>query len=43
MIEFKTDDDLSLHRLAYEAQTEAYVRAIAGATGTPARGVLLWV
>lgn len=43
VIEFKTDDDLSLHRLAYEAQTEAYIRAIAGATGTPARGVLLWV
>jgi ATP-dependent exoDNAse (exonuclease V) beta subunit len=43
VIEFKTDDDLEGHRPAYEAQAEAYVRAIAGATATPTRGVLLRV
>jgi ATP-dependent exoDNAse (exonuclease V) beta subunit len=43
VVEFKTDEDLEPNRLAYEAQTAAYVRAITGATGTSARGVLLRV
>ena len=43
VVDFKTDDDLETHRVAYEAQTEAYVRAIAGATKAPTRGVLLRV
>ena len=43
VVEFKTDEDLEPNRLAYEAQTAAYVRAITGATGTSARGVLLKV
>lgn len=43
VVEFKTDEDLEAHRAAYEAQTQTYVRAIAGATGAPTRGVLLRV
>jgi ATP-dependent exoDNAse (exonuclease V) beta subunit len=43
VVEFKTDEELSESRSAYEAQTEAYVEAITAATGKPARGVLLGV
>jgi hypothetical protein len=43
VLEFKTDEDLEASRAQYEAQTLAYVRAIAKATGKPARGVLLRV
>lgn len=43
VVEFKTDEDLEAHRVAYEAQAAAYVRAVAAATGLPTRGVLFRV
>jgi ATP-dependent exoDNAse (exonuclease V) beta subunit len=43
VVEFKTDVDVTEHRAAYESQTLTYVRAIAAATGRPARGVILRV
>ncbi len=43
VVEFKTDASLAESLPAYEAQTLAYVRAIAAATGKPARGVILRV
>lgn len=43
VVEFKTDEDLEAHRVAYEAQAAAYVRAVSAATGLPTRGVLFRV
>jgi ATP-dependent exoDNAse (exonuclease V) beta subunit len=43
VVEFKTDDDLEAHLAEYQAQTEAYVKAIGGATKERTRGVLLRV
>jgi ATP-dependent exoDNAse (exonuclease V) beta subunit len=43
VVEFKTDDDLKAHLPEYQAQTEAYVKAIGGATKERTRGVLLRV
>ncbi|GMU59255.1 MAG: ATP-dependent DNA helicase [Myxococcaceae bacterium] len=43
VVEFKTDEDLEAHRVAYEAQAAAYVRAVQAATGLPTRGVLFRV
>jgi ATP-dependent exoDNAse (exonuclease V) beta subunit len=43
VVEFKTDDDLEAHLPEYQAQTEAYVKAIGGATKERTRGVLLRV
>ena len=43
VVELKTDDDLTEHQAVYEAQTAAYVNAIAHATGRSARGIILRV
>ena len=43
LVEFKTDDTIDEQLGKYEAQTQAYVEAIAHATGLPARGVILRV
>ena len=43
VIDFKTDAELEAHRAEYESQVSVYLRAIAKATGKPARGVLLSV
>lgn len=43
VIEFKTDDTLERHRAEYVAQTQAYVAAIAAATGLETQGTLLLV
>jgi ATP-dependent exoDNAse (exonuclease V) beta subunit len=43
VVEFKTDDDLEAHLAEYQAQTEAYVKAIGGATKERTHGVLLRV
>ncbi|MDP1822808.1 MAG: UvrD-helicase domain-containing protein [Archangium sp.] len=43
IVEFKTDASIEENRPQYEAQTQAYVRAIHAATGKPARGVILRV
>jgi ATP-dependent exoDNAse (exonuclease V) beta subunit len=43
VIEFKTDDTLERHREQYVAQTQAYVAAIAAATGMQVSGTLLLV
>jgi ATP-dependent exoDNAse (exonuclease V) beta subunit len=43
VVEFKTDESIEERRPHYEAQTQAYVRAIGAATGKPARGVILRV
>ncbi len=43
VIDFKTDVELAGRLPEYEAQVSVYVRAIAKATGQPARGVLLSV
>ena len=43
VVEFKTDEVLDESLGAYEAQTQAYVRAIARATGQPVSGVILRV
>jgi ATP-dependent helicase/nuclease subunit A len=43
VVEFKSDEALEAHRPQYEAQAHAYVRAVAAATGKPARGVILRV
>jgi ATP-dependent exoDNAse (exonuclease V) beta subunit len=43
VVDFKTDAELGERIFAYETQIQAYVRAIARATGAPARGVLLSV
>ncbi len=42
VVDFKTDLQPA-HREAYAAQVAAYARAVAAATGAPARAVLLWV
>ena len=43
VVEFKTDASIEESRGQYEAQTQAYVRAIHAATGLPARGIILRV
>ncbi len=43
VVDFKTDRELGARADAYRMQVEAYVRAIAKATGQPARGALLSV
>ncbi len=43
IVEFKTDESIEEARPQYEAQTQAYVRAIGAATGKPARGIILRV
>jgi ATP-dependent exoDNAse (exonuclease V) beta subunit len=43
VVEFKTDEVLDERLGAYEAQTQAYVRAISRATGRPTSGVILRV
>jgi ATP-dependent exoDNAse (exonuclease V) beta subunit len=43
LVEFKTDDSIDEQLGKYEAQTQAYVEAIAHATGKQARGVILRV
>ncbi|MBL8910209.1 MAG: UvrD-helicase domain-containing protein, partial [Archangium sp.] len=43
LVEFKTDDTIDEALGKYEAQTQAYVEAIAHATGKQARGVILRV
>lgn len=43
VVDFKTDQDLALREAAYRRQVALYVGAIRGATGRPARGVLLSV
>ena len=43
IVEFKTDLVIEENRPQYEAQTQAYVRAIGAATGMKARGVILKV
>jgi ATP-dependent exoDNAse (exonuclease V) beta subunit len=43
VVEFKTDEVLDESLGAYEAQTQAYVRAIARATGRAVSGVILRV
>jgi ATP-dependent exoDNAse (exonuclease V) beta subunit len=43
VVDFKTDRELAGARAAYEAQVALYARAVAAATGEPARGVLLVV
>ncbi|MDP2272899.1 MAG: UvrD-helicase domain-containing protein [Archangium sp.] len=43
IVEFKTDLVIEENRPQYEAQTQAYVRAIGAATGLKARGVILRV
>jgi ATP-dependent exoDNAse (exonuclease V) beta subunit len=42
-IDFKTDQELGPRRAQYAAQVRLYARAVAAATGEPARGVLLTV
>ena len=43
VVDFKTDVELGARKEAYVRQIEAYARAIAAATGAPARGALLSV
>jgi ATP-dependent exoDNAse (exonuclease V) beta subunit len=43
VVDFKTDQELGPHRAQYVAQVRLYARAVAEATGEPARGVLLSV
>lgn len=43
VVDFKTDIEMGEREAAYKAQVAAYARAIAAATGQPARGVLLSV
>jgi len=43
VIDFKTDVEIASRREAYVRQIDAYARAIAAATGEPARGALLAV
>jgi len=43
VVEFKTDEAIDESLPKYEAQTLAYVRAIAAATGKPTSGVILRV
>ena len=43
VVDFKTDVELAASPVVYEAQVAAYAKAIAAATGEPARGVLLSV
>jgi len=42
-VDFKTDQELGPRRAQYAAQVRLYARAVAEATGEPARGVLLSV
>ncbi|MEN8183447.1 MAG: UvrD-helicase domain-containing protein [Myxococcota bacterium] len=43
VVDFKTDQELEPRRAVYEAQVRLYARAVAAATGEPARAVLLTV
>ena len=43
IVDFKTDLELASRKDAYVRQIEAYARAIAAATGEPAKGALLSV
>jgi ATP-dependent exoDNAse (exonuclease V) beta subunit len=43
VVDFKTDIELAARKEAYIRQIDAYARAIAAATGEPARGALLSV
>jgi ATP-dependent exoDNAse (exonuclease V) beta subunit len=43
VVDFKTDHELGPRRAQYAEQVRLYVRAVAEATGEPARGVLLGV
>jgi len=43
VVDFKTDQELGPRRAQYAAQVRLYARAVAEATGEPARGVLLSV
>jgi ATP-dependent exoDNAse (exonuclease V) beta subunit len=43
VVDFKTDRELGPRRAQYVAQVRLYARAVAAATGEPARGVLLGV
>jgi ATP-dependent exoDNAse (exonuclease V) beta subunit len=43
VVDFKTDQELGPRRAQYAAQVRLYARAVAEATGEPARGVLLTV
>jgi ATP-dependent exoDNAse (exonuclease V) beta subunit len=43
VVDFKTDLDMGDRRDAYAKQVAVYARAIAAATGAPARGALLSV
>jgi ATP-dependent exoDNAse (exonuclease V) beta subunit len=43
VVDFKTDVELAARRAAYEVQVALYARAVAAATGEPARAVLLSV
>ena len=43
VVDFKTDVEIAGRTADYERQIDLYVRAVATATGEPARGVLLSV
>jgi ATP-dependent helicase/nuclease subunit A len=43
VVDFKTDLDLAARIAEYRRQVALYVRAIAAATKTPARGILFWI
>ncbi len=43
VVDFKTDREIEAQRASYEAQVRLYARAVAAATGEPARGALLVV
>jgi ATP-dependent exoDNAse (exonuclease V) beta subunit len=43
IVDFKTDQEIAVGREQYEAQVGLYVRAIAQATGSSSRGVLLLI
>jgi ATP-dependent exoDNAse (exonuclease V) beta subunit len=43
VVDFKTDADMGERKAAYQHQVGLYARAIAAATGRPARAVLLTV
>ena len=43
IVDFKTDQELTDAKAAYEAQVRLYARAVSEATGLPAEGALLLV
>ena len=43
VVDYKTDAEIAGRLEEYRAQVAIYLRAIARATGTPARGVILWI